>query len=243
MPHRNLGRIARSVKRFGLIGTTHRLYWYTRTLPARRRHAILFATVAAKNRQFDSRHRVETATPVGMTTIDVIGANWAHGRNYAGIDERTFHEALQALPIDYRLFNFVDFGSGKGKALLLASLYPFASICGIEFSPELHQIAQNNITRFSHHMQRCSNVTSTCMDAIEYIPRDAPAVYYFFNPFDDTVFDQVIGNIVRHHVPQLHPVYIIYIVPDCRSSIEQLQAFSLIASTQEYCVYALMHHS
>ena len=51
----------------------------------------------------------------------------------------------RALHLDFQDFNFVDIGSGKGRALLLASDYPFREIIGIELSPELDRVAQGEV--------------------------------------------------------------------------------------------------
>jgi tRNA1(Val) A37 N6-methylase TrmN6 len=38
----------------------------------------------------------------------------------------------------------VDYVSGMGKVLLLAARYPFRRVTGMEFSAELHKIAERN---------------------------------------------------------------------------------------------------
>lgn len=40
---------------------------------------------------------------------------------------------------------FLDYGSGKGRALIMAAQYPFRRILGVEFSPQLSLIASQNI--------------------------------------------------------------------------------------------------
>ena len=50
---------------------------------------------------------------------------------------------IQASPkIDFREFTFIDIGSGKGRALLMAADYPFRRILGIELLPDLHRVAR-----------------------------------------------------------------------------------------------------
>jgi tRNA1(Val) A37 N6-methylase TrmN6 len=45
-------------------------------------------------------------------------------------------------------YDFVDFGSGKGRVLLIASQFPFCQVIGVEFDRRLHAIAQENIRLF-----------------------------------------------------------------------------------------------
>jgi predicted RNA methylase len=52
---------------------------------------------------------------------------------------------LRNIGEDLHRFSFVDFGSGKGRVLLVASHYPFREVVGVEFSPELQKIAEGNI--------------------------------------------------------------------------------------------------
>jgi tRNA G46 methylase TrmB len=45
---------------------------------------------------------------------------------------------VSRLNISFEDFTFFDFGSGKGRALHLASEFPFKNIIGVEFSSKLH---------------------------------------------------------------------------------------------------------
>ena len=71
---------------------------------------------------------------------------------------------------------FIDFGSGKGRALLLASELPFKKIVGIEFSPPLHEIARANWRNYLSATQRCKAVELLCLDVVEYAIPPEPAV-------------------------------------------------------------------
>ena len=62
---------------------------------------------------------------------------------------------LASLNIDFREFTFIDIGSGKGRALLLAADYPFRRILGLELLPGLYRVAQQNIRQFKSDSQRC----------------------------------------------------------------------------------------
>lgn len=62
----------------------------------------------------------------------------------------------------------MDLGSGKGRMLFLAAEYPFHKIQGLEFAVQLHHQAEQNISRYHHTKQRCSDVESINTDAGEY---------------------------------------------------------------------------
>ena len=101
---------------------------------------------------FDHQYGVETdGTFEGWTylsDLDIPSPNWIDGNNYAAIEPLRFKHVLAAFDMALEDYTFIDFGSGKGRALLLASEYPFKRIVGLEFSPELHAIAEQNIQRY-----------------------------------------------------------------------------------------------
>jgi hypothetical protein len=51
----------------------------------------------------------------------------------------------------HTLLSSLILGSGKGRALLVASELPFAKIIGVELSRELHRIAEQNLGAIDRH--------------------------------------------------------------------------------------------
>ena len=68
---------------------------------------------------------------------------------YQGTWPRVFNRIMASLNVDYKDFVFMDLGSGKGKALLLSSHYPFKKIIGVEYDVRLHEIAKKRRRRAS----------------------------------------------------------------------------------------------
>ena len=64
--------------------------------------------------------------------------------DYANSGGLSLETVLRALKITSR-DAIVDFGSGKGGALITMARYPFARIMGVEISPELVAIARRNL--------------------------------------------------------------------------------------------------
>jgi SAM-dependent methyltransferase len=129
---------------------------------------------------------------------------------YQGSDPQLFHEILQRVPEDLTGFTFIDMGSGKGRALLMASEYPFAMVIGVEIIPELHETAERNIASISSENRRCAEVRSWCGDAREFDFPPDPSVVYFFNPFPEDVLRNVLVNLersVRTHPRKLWVIY------------------------------------
>jgi len=135
-------------------------YFLRDSTPARRRQRY-------GDIQFDFDHNVNTTgAAVGWRTRlrGLLG-----GSLYQPTDEALFREMMSALPIAYERFTFIDIGSGKGRALLMAAEYPFRRIVGVELLPELHAIARENIAKCADR-----RVELLCTDARDYeFPREA----------------------------------------------------------------------
>ncbi len=124
-----------------------------------------------------------------------------------------FHSVINEVPADFSKFIFIDLGSGKGRALLMASEYAFREVIGVEVQPELHKIAQDNIARFNSSARKCNRISTFCMDAREFEFPEEPTVLYLFNPFPDYVLEVVLRKL--QDSLQQHPreFYVIYNTP------------------------------
>ena len=106
-------------------------------------------------------------------------------------------------------YRFIDYGSGKGRALLIASEFGFSSIIGVEFSSYLHRIAQENVRKLESRLQRQLNVTLVNQDAALYQPPPGKKVAFFFNPFDSEIMSQVLLKLYDpSHTPDLFVIYV-----------------------------------
>jgi hypothetical protein len=75
--------------------------------------------------EFDRKWGVDTGGALVLERSEVIGTNWLYGVNYGGCNPTTLEKVLSEIEIEHELFTFVDFGSGKGRGILTASLFPF----------------------------------------------------------------------------------------------------------------------
>ena len=148
-------------------------------------------------------HGVQTSGVVELRTVTVLGQNVEHGYRYEAASSRGVRNALRSLNLDYRQYTFVDFGSGKGRALLVASSFPFRSVVGIEFAAELHSQALRNVRSYRLGRVRCRSVECVHADAADFALPVGPLVLFFFNPFGEPVMTSVVCNIQRSL--QAHP--------------------------------------
>jgi len=87
---------------------------------------------------------------------------------------------------------FVDFGSGAGRCICLASQYAFERVIGVELSELLCAVARRNIEARGIVKARIE-----CADAATFsIPPEA-TTFIFVNPFRGQIMRNVLANIVR----------------------------------------------
>lgn len=160
---------------------------------------------------FDRRFGVDTAGEVLLSSIGLADPEVQRGHSlYRSVWTSVFQEAVGRLPIAFDRFTFIDYGSGKGKALLLAADYPFEEIIGIEFARPLHEIATRNLQTYASVTKRCKTVRSECADALQFEPPARPLVCFFFNPFDDATMDAVIVRLVDSVRRNPRDVFVVY---------------------------------
>ncbi len=156
---------------------------------------------------------------------------------YQGSEPQLFHEILQGVPDHLTGYTFIDMGSGKGRALLMASEYPFAKIIGVEIIPELHETAVRNIAKFRGENRRSSDISAWCGDAREFdFPTDS-SVVYFFNPFPEDVLRDVLVNLERSVHMRPRKLWVIYhnlVYPQRFDSLNWLEK---VTSTHQYAIY------
>jgi|SRR5260370_19691020 len=139
--------------------------------------------------------------------------------HYSLSGKRFLEGALKKLPItsDDAL---LDFGCGKGGALVTFSKYPFRKLGGIELSSQLYTIAQNNMARL-----KLAHVELFCCDAAEFTALDDYTYLYFFNPFSSAVMEPVIRNVIASLQSRPRKLTIIYKNPVCHDIIMKTGVF------------------
>jgi len=161
---------------------------------------------------YDQQHQIDTAIKL-CGAADLIGVdseNWVHGYRYMPSEPGQFHSLMQHLPIRFEDYTFIDYGSGKGRALLMAADYPFKEIIGVEYSSHLHEIAERNIANYVGPTKKCEKITSIRRDATQFVIPAGPVVHYFANPFEEPVMKRVVQNIVDSLTGEPRPTFVVY---------------------------------
>ncbi len=184
---------------------------------------------------FDTAHGVDTS---GLISRRHLRSDHVHDRfntAYWGVAPSLFRTALAhwedslgALPAHLSDFVFLDLGSGKGRALMLASDFPFTRIVGLELSPKLAQIAQGNLAIWLAAPHLCDQVEVICTDAFEYPLPDDPLLIYLFNSFTAPLVKLLVERLRLLRASQSSPIDVIYVSPFHAAAFDQYPEVQLL---------------
>lgn len=159
---------------------------------------------------FDIRYGVNTCGETSILDLDIDNSLKSSSSSYEPSPVKVIRKMLEMLSINHPEFTFIDFGSGKGRVLLLASEYPYKRTIGVELSRSLHKTTQDNIRRWKSPSQKCFDIESRNMNAIEFELPVEPLVLFFFTPFWGPVFAKIVNKIRIHLKNNKVPIYILY---------------------------------
>lgn len=173
-------------------------------------HRNARATLSQRDFEFDKRWGVDTSGTSIPNRSEIIGPNWLYGIRYQGINPDALDQLLSELPINHEEFTFVDFGSGKGRAIIVASRFAFKKIIGVEYSKQLHAIAQNNMSILQQNENSYKDFDLIWADAATYAPPKGPLVIFLYNPFGKKVMTQLVKNVSNSYQQEKRRIIVIY---------------------------------
>jgi len=200
-PMRYISRFIAAIRQRGVMTTTGRAL--NRLIGPRVR---VYA-----DRRFDGLHGVDTSGIVDADTLDVSEAYRRTAKRYEPTPVAALRAMLTSIKVDHSQFTFVDFGSGKGRALLLAAQYPYRAVVGVEFSPILNAIAESNIAIWRRRgLVKAAELRTVCTDATEFNLPNGPLVLFFFTPFEASVARLVVDRLRRDHEARPRRILVVY---------------------------------
>jgi SAM-dependent methyltransferase len=186
--------------------------------------------------RFDQRFAVDTA---GLLELPELQSDprFQHSRRYEPSPQPIFIQMLRQLDVDYSKFVFIDFGCGKGKALLLASDLPFQRIIGVELSSQLIHVAEKNLSIYPGGARKPDLFHLACTDASDYRIPPEPAVFYFYYPFQAEVMRKILENIGRSLATAPREIYVLYLNPVHRDLLDESGFLTPVKQTYLYSIH------
>lgn len=165
---------------------------------------------------FDAEAGVSTGGITHLYGLSIVGPNAASGVSHIACDPDEFRAALDGLDTALSGSTFVDLGSGKGRALVLAARYPFAAIVGVEFAGELHAAAVANVAALPASDR--ARIRLVHEDATRFAFPDGPLVVFLYNPFEAAVCRAVAERLRADLRARPRPVRVVYLTPQHREA-------------------------
>jgi SAM-dependent methyltransferase len=134
-------------------------------------------------------------------------------------------------------FTFVDLGSGKGRVLLMAAPYGFKKIIGVEYMPEWHHVAEENIRKFVAENKIDAAIQNLCMDARDFDFPAGPLVVYLFNPFPEPILAAVLERLRQSFFKNPRPLVVAYRYPELETLLNNSEWLEKVAGTEQWAVY------
>lgn len=168
---------------------------------------------------FDLKYGVRTGGNIALDKLKIEAESRSSGVHYQPVyiaQMRTILKKLRPSEGDV----LVDYGCGKGRVLLVSSLFPFKHVVGVDFSEELCKIAADNASIFSARCS-CSPIEVVRADAGEYEVQADQSIFFFFNPFDERIMKRVFARINEsiHRSPRHVSLVFLCVRPEVRSQI------------------------
>lgn len=188
---------------------------------------------------FDFKYRIDTINTKMLDELEIDSPNKAHGRYYEGTNAYIFKTAFSHVRIDAPNSCFVDFGSGKGKAMFMAAERGFRKVIGVEFSIELVQICRKNLEIFKQKTKSKTQFEIIHLDAAEYeIPAEANLLF-FSNPFDEALIAKVIDNILKSLEKFPREIVVMHLYPQGNMAFADHPRFHLEYKWEDGFVFRL----
>jgi hypothetical protein len=171
-----------------LTFAAHKLYWY-------------------EQRVFDMYYGVSTKG-ASATDVDAFNAgteNWP----YLGCQWPAFSFVLRDLPHNG---TFVDLGSGKGKAILIAGMAPYERVVGVEIDSELTTAARRNMERL-RRKPRAGSIDCVTASVVDWKVPDDASIVFMHNAFFGETFRQAMGNVFASYDRNPREMHIVYMFP------------------------------
>lgn len=172
----------------------------------------------------DRRYRIETSARVMHRSLRVGNSALDEANvGYAGSQPSVLRSAFGALPGGGAGADLFDLGCGKGRALALATEFPFRSISGIELAPGLFRVARRNAAIIARrHPDRVRlNVVEGDATKPELQP-SGDQILFLYNSFRRPLVNALLAHVEAHGAA--HPdarVFLVYYNPTQAAALDE----------------------
>lgn len=142
---------------------------------------------------------VRTSKHIPLSIVRVPHQLRRSGHDYRPTPRLVFKWAMEALPEPIERYEFVDYGAGRGRVLLMASHHPFEKITGAEIAEELYNDCILNIAQYPRSLMKCRDVECEHLSAMRLPVPEQETVFFLNNPFNRDMLERVIAQVARSY--------------------------------------------
>ena len=188
---------------------------------------------------FDQIHGTDTSGLVPARDLVTGHPNDEHVTAYYGVAPSILRALIQhwlanAPPHHITDYTFLDIGAGKGRAVLLASEFPFRQVVGVELNPAMAAIARSNAETWgrAHAADPTASATAPILivqdDALNLALPDTPTLIFLFHPFEDPVLKSLLRRIETAFADRPGTLDILYVNAEHGPTLNRHPAFTLL---------------
>ena len=172
----------------------------------------------------DIQYDIDTAGVIPASALRTGSRSDLYNFAYAGSQPSIIRQVLVKIP-DLDQANFIDIGCGKGRALVVATEYPFRKIVGVELSPELVETAKMNAMGLHDQFPERTFIDLHCEDALNFDLPEGYNVIYFYNPAYEGLLRELAVKIAVHAASPGNKTVVVYYNPAFGRVFEEHPAF------------------
>jgi len=186
---------------------------------------------------FDRRYGTETSGIIPPSQLGLQGEHAYAANRYEPVQIPVFRRIMRDLPVRHEDYAFVDFGSGKGRALLMASQYPFRRVIGVELSSMLHAAALRNVAVFERANPAAARIELVCGDALRYPIPEGEVVCFLYDAFGRPLVEKMIENLDLARRARSRHIFVVYRNPVCADLFDGAGFLHTVAAHRAYRIY------
>jgi SAM-dependent methyltransferase len=209
----------------------HRVIRRARTIAAHRYEQWL-------ETRFERRYGIDTSgTCDDLEALGVTGEALAHAHGYEPVQIPVFRRIVRACGIEPRAYAMVDFGCGKGRALVLGAEAGFKRLIGVELAPALYEVACRNIDALNRRRRPAPRIELHLGNAADLAIPEEDALLFFYNPFGEAVMQKVARNIERSLLSRPRKLIVAYRNPVHSPVLDEMTCLERVTRNRTFALY------
>ena len=142
-----------------------------------------------------------------MVYVGDLQRNVEEFHGYSMTDAGDMRRMLKAVPVDPGRSAFIQIGCGNGMCMKCAVESGYKKVAGLDLDGHLLDIARSNMKKLD------MDVECILANAVEFDRYSEFDVFYFYNPFGSSIFEQVLEKIKASQKERNRDIWAAYYHP------------------------------